>query len=83
MRCGLASIMCTYRRLRSCLWCGRCPHPTTLAALRWIYETKGITGLWRGTSAGIMKTVPKYCTAIVVKDSMEGWLEPTPQGAPR
>ncbi|KAM3567244.1 hypothetical protein VYU27_010607, partial [Nannochloropsis oceanica] len=25
-------------------------------------------GLWLGTSAGIMKTVPKYMTAVVVKD---------------
>lgn len=37
----------------------RCPHPNALAALQWIYENKGVQGLWRGTSAGIMKTVPK------------------------
>ena len=40
-------------------------------ALRDIYETKGAKGLWHGTSAGVMKTVPKYCTAIVVKDVLE------------
>ena len=28
-------------------------------------------GLWHGVSAGILKTVPKYVTAIVVKDFME------------
>jgi hypothetical protein len=27
--------------------------------------------LWHGVSAGILKTVPKYVTAIVVKDFME------------
>ena len=27
--------------------------------------------MWHGTSAGILKTVPKYCTAIIVKDYME------------
>jgi hypothetical protein len=36
-----------------------------------LYSTKGIASLWHGTSAGIMKTVPKYITAIVVKDIME------------
>lgn len=29
------------------------------------------SGLWHGVSAGILKTVPKYVTAIVVKDFME------------
>jgi hypothetical protein len=45
--------------------------PNTAAALRHIYKDHGIQGLWHGTSAGILKTVPKYCTAIVVKDYME------------
>jgi hypothetical protein len=31
-------------------------------------------GLWHGVSAGILKTVPKYVTAIVVKDFMEDHL---------
>ena len=39
-----------------------------------IYNRHGTSGLWHGTSAGIMKTVPKYCTAIVVKDFMEDYL---------
>lgn len=29
-----------------------------------------LQGLWLGTSAGIMKTVPKYMTAVVVKDKV-------------
>jgi hypothetical protein len=36
-----------------------------------IYHTKGPSGLWHGTSAGIMKTVPKYICAVIVKDFME------------
>ncbi|EED95363.1 predicted protein [Thalassiosira pseudonana CCMP1335] len=36
----------------------------------------GISGLWHGTSAGILKTVPKYCTAIFVKDYFERVLPP-------
>ena len=45
--------------------------PNIRASLRHIYEHHGLKGLWHGTSAGILKTVPKYCTAIVVKDYME------------
>jgi hypothetical protein len=44
------------------------------AAIRYIYFHHGLAGLWHGTSAGILKTVPKYCTAVVVKDFMEEWL---------
>jgi len=40
-------------------------------ALVHIYKTKGIGGLWHGVSAGILKTVPKYITAVAVKDYME------------
>jgi len=36
-----------------------------------IYKRKGVSGLWHGVSAGILKTVPKYITAVVVKDYME------------
>jgi hypothetical protein len=46
----------------------------TIASLRHIYERHGLAGLWHGTSAGILKTVPKYCTAIAVKDFMENYL---------
>lgn len=48
--------------------------PNTRSALKQIYESQGIKGLWHGTSAGILKTVPKYCTAVVVKDYMESIL---------
>lgn len=36
-----------------------------------IYKTRGVSGLWHGVSAGILKTVPKYVTAVAVKDYME------------
>ncbi|KAL7541219.1 hypothetical protein ACHAXR_010736 [Thalassiosira sp. AJA248-18] len=45
--------------------------PNIRESLRQIYKANGIGGLWHGTSAGILKTVPKYCTAIFVKDYME------------
>ena len=45
--------------------------PNVPASIRHIYRTHGLSGLWHGTSAGILKTVPKYCTAVVVKDLME------------
>ena len=40
-------------------------------ALIYIYKHKGISGLWHGVSAGVMKTVPKFGLAIAVKDYME------------
>jgi hypothetical protein len=40
-------------------------------ALVYIYNSRGISGLWHGVSAGIMKTVPKYITAVAVKDYFE------------
>jgi hypothetical protein len=40
-------------------------------SIRFIYAKYGLGGLWHGTNAGILKTVPKYCTAIIVKDYME------------
>ncbi|CAN0022463.1 unnamed protein product [Pylaiella littoralis] len=41
-----------------------------------IYRRGGVGGLWHGTSAGVMKTVPKYCVAVTVKDYMERNLAP-------
>ena len=41
------------------------PHHTVRAALRDIYLKRGLKGLWHGTSAGIMKTVPKYITGNI------------------
>lgn len=43
-------------------------------ALLHIYKTRGVAGLWHGVSAGVLKTVPKYITAVGVKDLMEEWL---------
>lgn len=40
---------------------------TVRGSLREIYRNRGISGLWHGTSAGVMKTVPKYCVAVAVK----------------
>mmetsp|Transcript_2539 Transcript_2539/g.5415 ORF Transcript_2539/g.5415 Transcript_2539/m.5415 type:complete len:309 (-) Transcript_2539:123-1049(-) len=54
----------------------------TRAAIRHIYQTHGLGGLWHGTSAGILKTVPKYCTAIIVKDYMETLLPPADPTSP-
>lgn len=48
-------------------------------ALVHIYKTRGVSGLWHGVSAGIMKTVPKYICAVAVKDYMEDVL---PRGDP-
>lgn len=45
--------------------------PNVFASMRQIYTTHGIQGLWHGTTAGILKTVPKYVTAIAIKDLME------------
>ena len=49
-------------------------HKSVADAIRYIRTTKGTQGLWHGTSAGIMKTVPKYCTAIACKDFLEAHL---------
>lgn len=48
--------------------------PNVSSAIRHIYHQHGLAGMWHGTSAGILKTVPKYCTAIAVKNKMEEWL---------
>jgi hypothetical protein len=45
--------------------------PSVPAALRYLYQQGGLPALWHGTSAGILKTVPKYCCAVLVKDFME------------
>ncbi|KAJ1456695.1 hypothetical protein M885DRAFT_517114 [Pelagophyceae sp. CCMP2097] len=49
-------------------------HSTLRATLAALQSEKGYAALWRGTSAGVAKTVPKYCTAIAVKDALEDWL---------
>ena len=47
------------------------PHTGVPAAMRAVYRAGGLAGLWHGTSAGVFKTVPKYCAAVAVKDLME------------
>jgi len=58
------------------------PLPNIRSALRHIYTQHGLQGLWHGTSAGILKTVPKYCTAILVKDYMECTLPQVDRNSP-
>lgn len=48
-------------------------HPNVWRSVKHIYRTHGMQGLWHGTTAGVLKTVPKYCTAIAIKD----WAEKT------
>ena len=50
--------------------------PNVWQSLQLIHQQSGWAGLWHGTSAGILKSVPKYCTAVIVKDVMEAWLPP-------
>ena len=45
--------------------------PNVFSSVRQIYFSHGIAGLWHGTTAGVLKTVPKYVTAIAIKDIME------------
>ncbi|OEU20271.1 mitochondrial carrier [Fragilariopsis cylindrus CCMP1102] len=46
-------------------------HPNVWSCIKHIYNTHGLNGLWHGTTAGVLKTVPKYVTAIAVKDYAE------------
>lgn len=52
----------------------KCNIPNVRHAIAHIYASKGAIGLWHGVSAGILKTVPKYITAVVVKDLCEAYL---------
>eukprot|EP00965_Chrysotila_dentata_P019545 649472-Pleurochrysis_carterae.AAC.2 len=53
-----------------------CKHPNLGAALLHIYRYRGAQGLWHGTSASVLKTVPKYVTAVWIKDFMQSILPP-------
>lgn len=48
-------------------------HETVYQALRALAKERGLPALWHGTSAGIAKTVPKYCVAVLIKDSLDDW----------
>ena len=56
--------------------------PDTISAVKFIYDKYGLAGMWHGTSAGVLKTVPKYCTAIIVKDYMDEILPPVDPNSP-
>jgi hypothetical protein len=56
--------------------------PNVWQSMLHIYGERGIPGLWHGTTAGVFKTVPKYCTAIAVKDAMEATLPPSDPSSP-
>ena len=49
---------------------------TVMEAMRSIAKERGIAALWHGTSAGVLKTVPKYCVAVIIKDTLEDTLPP-------
>ena len=54
----------------------------TVESVKHIYKNFGVKGLWHGTSAGVLKTVPKYCTAVFIKDWMEEVLPQAEQSSP-
>jgi len=56
--------------------------PNVWASMRQIYAQHGVAGLWHGTTAGVLKTVPKYVTAIAVKDFMEEMLPQPDEHSP-
>eukprot|EP00039_Didymoeca_costata_P003342 m.67022 g.67022 ORF g.67022 m.67022 type:complete len:271 (-) comp11852_c0_seq3:65-877(-) len=45
--------------------------------LRIVRQKHGFWAMWHGVSAGILKSVPKYCTAIMAKDYLEYKLPPS------
>eukprot|EP00441_Pelagodinium_beii_P045032 CAMPEP_0197625624 /NCGR_PEP_ID=MMETSP1338-20131121/4937_1 /TAXON_ID=43686 ORGANISM="Pelagodinium beii, Strain RCC1491" /NCGR_SAMPLE_ID=MMETSP1338 /ASSEMBLY_ACC=CAM_ASM_000754 /LENGTH=270 /DNA_ID=CAMNT_0043196077 /DNA_START=45 /DNA_END=854 /DNA_ORIENTATION=- len=53
----------------------KCNSPN-LAVLRHLWRKDGVAALWLGTGVGILRTVPKYVTAIMAKDVMEELLAP-------
>jgi Mitochondrial carrier protein len=54
------------------------PIRTVAESLRHIVKMHGFRGLWHGVSAGILKSVPKYCVAVYVKNVMEHYYLPVP-----
>ena len=45
-----------------------------------IYRTRRLSALWHGASAGILKTMPKCVSAVVVKDYLEDTLPAVDRG---
>jgi len=56
------------------------PNHTLRQALASVCASRGVAAMWHGTSAGILKAVPKYVTAVTVKEWMERSLEPPAAG---
>lgn len=56
-------------------------HASLGSALVDIYKQRGMAGLWHGTGASVLKTVPKYASAIWVKDFVAARLPPPPSPA--
>mmetsp|Transcript_87244 Transcript_87244/g.182592 ORF Transcript_87244/g.182592 Transcript_87244/m.182592 type:complete len:274 (-) Transcript_87244:277-1098(-) len=44
--------------------------------LKYLATTKGLSSLWLGLDAAILKTAPKYMVAVVIKDYMGHYLAP-------
>jgi len=49
----------------------KCTMKNAPEALTYLFKKGGPRALWHGTSAGIMKTAPKYASAVLVKDVIE------------
>eukprot|EP00301_Raphidiophrys_heterophryoidea_P025840 c8762_g1_i2.p1 GENE.c8762_g1_i2~~c8762_g1_i2.p1 ORF type:complete len:208 (+),score=36.73 c8762_g1_i2:677-1300(+) len=60
-----------------------CKQTSVAGVLRDIWQRRGFLGMWHGTSAGVLKAVPKYCTAVMVKDYMDDFLTPLDPSATR
>ena len=52
----------------------KCQMKNVPESLTYIFKKGGIRALWHGTSAGILKTAPKYASAVLVKDLVEEFL---------
>lgn len=55
---------------------GRNARLPSLEVIRHLLASRGVRALWLGTSVALLKTVPKYTTAILIKDVLEQRLEP-------
>ncbi|CAE8627031.1 unnamed protein product [Polarella glacialis] len=52
-----------------------------LAVLRHLWRTQGLSAIWLGTGVGLLRTVPKYVTAVVAKDALDNMLAPADKSA--
>lgn len=58
--------------------------PNVASQLVHLYRRRGLRALWHGSGASVLKTVPKYASAIWVKDAVAALLPPPnlPVGTP-